>query len=66
MFKGFREKVRKTIYIPLEISEAVERRASDSDYETFSAVISRILVKEFANDIAEFKAAGSMNKEPKS
>lgn len=56
MFKSAKEKVRKSVYIPIEISQAVERRATEGDYASFSAVVARILLKELAVDIEAFNA----------
>ena len=52
MFKSAREKVRKSVYIPIDISAAIERRASQGEYESFSAVVARILLKELHAEIA--------------
>lgn len=54
MFKGAKEKVRKTVYLPLEVSQAIERRANGGDYASFSAIVARILLKELEGDIAGF------------
>lgn len=46
MYKNFREKKSKCVYLPVELIDAIQERAN-VDYSNFNKVVAEVLLKEF-------------------
>lgn len=46
MYKNFKEKNIKSVYLPIELIEAIQHQANNS-FSSFNKIVVEVLIKEF-------------------